>query len=78
MQEVPYDFSKLKDHWCAPIVSRDQIENFTGGALNRRTLANLDSMGEGPANRFKVGRKVCYPVEAVCEWLASRAAGVGP
>ena len=73
MQIIPFDFSKLKDHWNSPIVSRSEIENFTGGALNRRTLANLDSMGEGPAGRFKVGRKVCYPVEAVCEWLSSRA-----
>ena len=72
-QRIVYDFSKLRQCWASSIVSRDQIERFTGGVINRRTLANLDSKGEGPARRFMVGRKVVYPVESVCDWLADRA-----
>jgi len=74
---TPFDFKKLKDHWGAPIVARDQVEKFSGGALNRRTLANLDSRGEGPRGRFKVGRKVCYSADALCDWIAERVRTVG-
>jgi hypothetical protein len=73
-----FDFSLLAESWPSPIVSRDQVGKFTGGALNPRTLANFDSTGEGPKDRFKVGRKVCYPVDSLIEWLESRSSVVGP
>jgi len=68
------DFSKLKDSWGAPFVARECIGRFSGGLVHRRTLANLDSRGQGPDGKFKIGRKVGYPVESVVEWLESRAA----
>ena len=53
-------------------ISRDKVETFTGGAVRARNLANLDSLGQGPRGAFKLGRRQCYPVEALVEWLVSR------
>lgn len=67
------DLSKLKDSWPSAIVARESIREFSGGLVHPRTLANLDSKKQGPAGKFRVGRKVAYPVESVVEWLESRA-----
>lgn len=50
-------------------VTRKQIEEITGGAISHRTVANQDSLGEGPANKFTVGRKACYPIDDFLDWL---------
>jgi predicted DNA-binding transcriptional regulator AlpA len=55
-----------------PIISRDHVEELLGGVISSKTLANLDSLGEGP-KRMRVGRKVAYLTEDLLEWLASRA-----
>jgi hypothetical protein len=67
------DFSKLIESWGAPFVARESIGKFSGGLVHRRTIANLDAKGKGPAGKFKIGRKVGYPVESVVEWLENRA-----
>jgi hypothetical protein len=67
------DFNKLKESWGSAIVARSEINRFTGGALQPRTLANLDSKGAGPQGKFKIGRKVCYPIEAVIAWIRARS-----
>ena len=54
------------------IICRDEVPAFTGGALSAGYMANLDSSGEGPANPFKMGRRQCYPVESLVEWLINR------
>ncbi|MDR3631385.1 MAG: hypothetical protein P4L42_13735 [Desulfocapsaceae bacterium] len=54
------------------IICRDEVPSFTGGALSAGYLANLDSKGEGPANPFKFGRRQCYPVDSLVNWLISR------
>ncbi len=38
-----------------------------------RTLANLDSLGQGPTQRVMIGNTVGYPREALVEWLESRS-----
>jgi hypothetical protein len=53
-------------------ISRDKVEDFTGGAIRARNIANLDSLGQGPRGAFKLGRRQCYPVENLIEWLLSR------
>lgn len=53
-------------------ICRDKVESFTGGALSARYLANLDSRNEGIPGAFKVGRRQCYPIEALVSWLISR------
>ena len=68
---MKFDFSELAKKWPSAIVARNEIKRFSGGLLTPRYLSNLDSRGEGP-RRFRVGRKVCYYVQDVVEWLESR------
>ena len=71
----PFDLTALADKWQSPLVARDQrqLDKFSGGLLNARTLANADSLGIGPKGRVKVGRKVAYPVESLVAWMQSKA-----
>jgi len=63
----------LAEKWPSAIVTRDRSEDFSGGAIKPKYLANLDSLGEGPTGRFRVGRKICYPVKNFIKWLEDRA-----
>ena len=54
------------------IICRDEVPAFTGGALSAGYMANLDSKGEGPSNPFKFGRRQCYSVLSLTEWLIGR------
>ncbi len=62
-------FSKMAAHWPSYIVARAEIKNFTGGGISPKTIANADSEGTGPATRVVIGRRVCYPVSDLIEWL---------
>ena len=53
------------------LIARDHVEKLLGGVISSKTLANLDSLGEGP-RRMRVGRKVVYKTEDLLEWLAQR------
>jgi hypothetical protein len=66
----------LADKWPAPVVVREKIEIFSGGAITVKTIANLDSAGLGPKGRFRIGRKVCYPVNELVNWLESRSSSI--
>lgn len=70
------DLKELKQKWPSPVVARTEIRTFTGGMLSEKYLANLDSQGAGPDGRFKIGRKVGYPVENVIRWLEGRSTTV--
>lgn len=72
-QNFSRHFQELARKWPSTFVSRDKIRDFTGGSMSPGRMANLDSQGEGPRNRFRLGRKVCYPVNDLIEWLAERA-----
>ena len=67
------DLSSLERKWPSSLVSRDQISAFTGGAISRGHLANLDSQGQGIPERLRIGGKICYPTKAVVRWLEQRA-----
>ena len=69
-------FSLMAERWPSPIVSRTEIKQFTGGCITEKYLANLDSLGKGPTGRFRLGRKVCYPVADFVAWLESRSMGI--
>ncbi|KAF0234310.1 MAG: hypothetical protein FD177_866 [Desulfovibrionaceae bacterium] len=61
------------DEWCAqlpPVISRKKLDWFLGGIVSRKHIANLDSAGEGPADRILVGRETVYPTRSVLIWLA--------
>ena len=70
--EVSQLLKQLDDAWPSPLVSRDAVEQFTGHLVRRKTLVNEDSLGSGPAQRVRMGRKVAYPKEALIEWLGKR------
>ena len=71
MTEQTIDLSSLSEK-LPPIISRDRIEKYLGGAITAKRLANLDSEGSGPP-RFRVGRKVVYETPKLLEWLANRS-----
>lgn len=63
----------MADRWPSSIVARTEIGKFTGGMIREKYLANLDSLGKGPAGRIRCGRKVAYPVNEFVKWLEARS-----
>ncbi len=53
-------------------VPRKFISSATGGMINPRTCANLDSLGRGIKGRFQFGRDIIYPVKCVIEYIRSK------
>jgi hypothetical protein len=70
--QVRADFSELAKTWKRPFVKRKDVGEFSGGILHPRTMANLDSKGEGPAGRIRLGGKVAYPVKSLISWMEKR------
>lgn len=70
MTEQAIDFSALEKQ-LPPIISRDRVTELFGGIITSKTLANLDSLGEGPP-RIRVGRKIGYLTPVFLGWLANR------
>lgn len=66
-------FESFAKNWPSPIVAREKISEFTGGAISPGTCANLDCLGIGIKGRIRIGRKVCYPTQSAIEWLIERA-----
>ena len=74
MVTVP-DFQLMVEAWeGGPYVARSQVGKFSGGMLHPKTMANLDSQGEGP-ERVKYGKRVYYEVEKLVQWAQSRGSG---
>lgn len=68
-------FDQLADNWKGELVWREQntLDRFAGeGVLNARTMANKDSMGQGPEGRVRIGKKVCYPKYNLAAWMKSQ------
>lgn len=68
-------FQEMIDRWPSPIVARTEIEVFTGGMMNEKYQANLDSAGKGPES-FRSGRKVFYHVKTYVEWFSKRSEAI--
>ena len=65
-------FEELKEQWGSKIIARDKVAEFTGGVITPKYIANLDSQGEGPEGRIRIGRKVVYSVDKFIEWMEKR------
>lgn len=65
-------YQNLYERWPSDIVARAKVEEFTGGVVTAKYLANLDSQGKGPEGRIRIGRKVAYRVDKFIEWLETR------
>ncbi len=69
---VTPDFSQIISNNPSGYILRTKLSEKTGGLLHGRTMANLDSLGEGIPGKISIGRKVAYPVQSVVEYLQSR------
>ena len=67
-------FDEMVKAWPAPVVSRNDVGAFSGGLLQPRTLANADSLGQGPSRTY-YGRKVAYSTKELAAWMRSKAKG---
>jgi len=63
---------ELQDKWPSNIVARSHFDRFSGYAISPKTIANLESLGQGPKNKFFVGGKAAYSVEDAIDFLRSR------
>ncbi len=55
-----------------PVISRNKIEEITGGVLTVGAMRKFDCTGEGPPERIKAGRKVAYDREIFVDWFINR------
>jgi hypothetical protein len=69
-----FNLDVLADEWPSPIVARSEIKNFSGGLLHPRTLANLDSLNEGPG-KIMIGSRACYSTRKLVAWMKQRQKG---
>ena len=70
-----FNFDAFAARWPSPVVARERVGEFSGGALTAGTMANHDSKGEGPP-RLRLGRKIVYPVVELVEWMKARTEAV--
>ena len=64
------DFSQIIKNNPSGYILRKDLTEKTGGLLHGRTMANLDSLGQGIPGRIMIGnRKAAYPVQSVVEYL---------
>lgn len=56
----------------SPVISRKEAAKISGGLISEKFLANLDSGGDGPAERVRIGRRVGYVTTSFAEWLVAR------
>lgn len=65
--------AQMEQRWPSAIVARSEIGKFSGGALSPGHMANMDCLGQGPQGRVRVGKRVCYPVKSLVQWLEQRS-----
>lgn len=65
-------FAAMAAKWPSAIVTRPQVEAFSGGLIRGSYLAHLDAEGVGPP-RIRIGSRWAYPVDDLAAWLRSRA-----
>lgn len=66
-------FDRMAINWPSEFIARDRMGEFTGGLVSPKSMANYDSLGDGPEGRIKIGRKSGYIKTPLVEWLKSRA-----
>lgn len=64
--------NRLSDRWPSEFVARTKVGNFSGELIAPKTIANLDSTGEGPEGRVKMGSNTGYIKESLIDWMAAR------
>jgi hypothetical protein len=64
----------LLERWGRPFITRDtnEIKEATGILYSAKSLANADSLKEGPDGKIRLGRKVIYPSENFFKWFVAK------
>ena len=65
-------FQKIIKNNPYGFILRPDLKEKTGGLLNGSYHKNLDCIGKGIKNRFKVGNTTAYPVDCVIEFLKKK------
>ncbi len=55
-----------------PIISRDSVGTFLGGAVAPQTIKLADIKNTGPRFRIMVNGKIVYRTEYLLEWLEKK------
>lgn len=63
------EFADLIASGLPPVVARKSVEQFLGGMVTMKTLANADAKGDGPQVAYAVGRSIVYRREALVDWV---------
>ncbi len=50
-------------------IPREKITEATGGILISKTMANKDCDDEGIKGSIRIGKKVCYPINGVIDFI---------
>lgn len=50
-----------------PVFSRSSLTKLTGGLINQRTIANLQSKNQGPPS-FQYGKKIAFERDSFISW----------
>lgn len=56
-----------------PFMARSEVPKLLGGVVSAKTLANKDSLDEGPGVYKRVGGKVVYRTIDLLEWFDARS-----
>ena len=66
-------FDKMAAEWPSEFIARKKVEDYTGGMVTGKTVANFETRGEGPSEKIKFGRLSGYPKASFTEWLKGKA-----
>lgn len=66
------DLQKKLEEGLPLLLTRQDLATYFGKLFSPAYMANLDSRGEGPAGRYRIGKKVVYERAALVEWIVTR------
>lgn len=72
MEQGKEKLKKALEAILPEIVLRHKVAEYTGGAVQPKTLANHDSAGTGPKKRYLINRHVAYHRDDFLDWLIPR------
>ena len=71
-ESIEQALKRMSENWPSEFIARGKIEDFTGGMMTGKSVANLESKGEGPDGSIKCGGKAGYIKGPFIDWLRPR------
>lgn len=71
-KETSENFLKELANVLPPVFARHDVPKYCGTLITPGGLANLDSRGQGPRGKIRIGKYAGYEKNAFIEWLRSR------